>query len=334
MPRHPRRRALTIAAQIMISPRWFLLLALLAGCAAPAGPGDCEIHKAAEIPLGSERGFITAPARLDGKPVTLLIDTGAEGTMVTPTAVTTLSLHADRHRTSIIHGTTGTITSRNVLLDSVEIGGMETPDRSVAVGALSSRPGATITAAGLLGADWLRDFEVELDLPHRRMAFYRATGCTKVVPPWPGRTSEVAVQLYGAGIVILPVELNGKTVTALLDSGANISVMKAAAAERIGIGAAELAADRPSHANGVGGSPIETRRHRFEHSRIGEANYTNAVVAIGAVNFPIADMLLGADWLSHTKVWISYAKRRIFIQPPAWEAAGTAAAAAHDKAEP
>ncbi|MDA8253800.1 MAG: aspartyl protease family protein [Rhodospirillales bacterium] len=39
---------------------------------------------------------------IEGKPVTLLIDTGAEISLVTPLAMTALHLQADRHRRTTI----------------------------------------------------------------------------------------------------------------------------------------------------------------------------------------------------------------------------------------
>lgn len=68
----------------------------------PAPPLACAIQKAAEIPVAFERGFISVPAMIEGKPVTLLIDTGAEISLVTPLAMTALHLQADRHRRTTI----------------------------------------------------------------------------------------------------------------------------------------------------------------------------------------------------------------------------------------
>jgi predicted aspartyl protease len=303
--------------------RWLCVL-LLAGCTAsppPAGPPVCDLRKAAEIPVTFERGFISVPAMIENKPVTMLVDTGAESSVVTPSAMLALRLQTDRRRHTTIHGAGGTFTTQNALLQSFEIGGMAMLDQSTAVGPLPSMQGVVLKASGLLGADWLTDFDVELDLPHRRMALYRAEGCGDDTVPWQGRKTSVPVRLYGRGLVILSVELDGQPVTALLDSGANFSELSEVAAARIGIDALALAQGQSGRSTGMDGAIMTTHRHRFGRFRIGTTSYANPEIAIGSLHVALADMLLGADWLRTNRVWISYATRRVTIQSVRMQAA-------------
>jgi predicted aspartyl protease len=297
--------------------RWLAAL-LLAGCTAASPtptPQACTVRKAAEIPLGVERGFITAPVTLDGKPAALVIDTGAETSLVTPIAQTLLRLQPDPGRRTMVQGTGGTLTTQNVRLQSFGIGGMEVLDQSVAVGPLPAAQGAAMNASGLLGADWFRDFDVELDLPHRRMALYQVEGCRGDYVPWPGPKVSVVAEIYRRGLVILPAELDGQPITALLDSGANRSVVSTAAAERIGVGAAALARDRAGTAFGVDGASLTTHDHRFGELRVGAARYASPTLNVSPLRVTVADMLLGLDWLRGNRVWIAYAARRVTIQP-------------------
>lgn len=300
----------------MMPLRWLPVL-LLAGCAVPpppAGPQACDIHKAAEIPIGFERGFVSAPAVIEDRPVTLLIDTGAETSLVTPVAMAVLHLQTDERRRSIIQGTGGAITTQNALLQSIGIGGMEMLDQSVAVGPLPAAQSAVVKAFGLLGADWLSDFDVEFDLPHRRMALYRAEGCSGDYVPWPGQKTSVFAQVYRRGLVILSAELDGQPVTALLDSGASGSALSEAAAARIDLGASALALDPSGTSIGIDGATLTTRRHRFGRLRIGTISYGGPLISISPLHLAMADMLLGADWLRDNRVWISYATHRVTIQ--------------------
>ena len=296
--------------------RWLAAL-LLAGCSASSAPAPqaCNVHKAAEIPLGFERGFITAPAMLDGKPATLVIDTGAETSLVTPIAETSLRLQPDPGRRTTVQGTGGTLTTQNALLQSFGIGGMEVLDQSVAVGPLPVAHGAAMNAAGLLGADWFKDFDVELDLPHRRLALYQVEGCSGDYMPWQGPKASVIADIYRRGLVILPAELDGRRITALLDSGANRSVVSATAAARLGFGTSALAQDRAGMALGVDGASLATYDHRFGELRVGGTRYASPTLNVSPLHVTVADMLLGIDWLRGNRVWISYAARRVTIQP-------------------
>ena len=295
--------------------RWLAVL-LLAGCAATPPPDSgraCEVRKAADIPVSFDHGAISVPASIEDKPVTLMVDTGAEASLVTPSAMATLRLQTDRRHRTTIRTAGGAITTQNALLRSFAIGGLEMLDRSVAVGPLPVAQGATLQ--GLIGADWLTDFDVELDLPNRRIGFYRAEGCGPDHAPWPGRTVSLPARIVGRGLVVLSAELDGHPISALLDSGANISILSSAAATRIGVAAAALALDATGQSVGIDGSVMVTHRHRFEQFRIGTATYANPVVSVAAMHNVVADLLLGLDWLRGNRVWISYAAHRVTLQP-------------------
>ncbi len=298
----------------MTAARWPALL-LLAGCtAAPAAAPRCDLRQAADIPVTRERGFVSAPAMIENQAVTLLVDTGAEATMVTPSAVTNLHLGTDRRQRTVLNGTGGSIVSQNALLQSIGIGGLDLLDQSVTVGPLPVQ-GAALHASGLLGADTLNAFDVEIDLPNRRVRLFRASGCTGDYVPWSGPRTSAVVQLYGRGIVLLPATLDGHELRVLLDTGANHSVLSEAAAGRLGLDAAALAADPASSAMGVDGAVRTTRVHRFDVLRVAGLRTIGPVIVVSPLRIGITDMLLGADWLQHVRVWISYANRRITAQP-------------------
>jgi hypothetical protein len=93
---------------------------------------------------------------------------------VTHGAVANLRLQRDSRNRTIIHGVGGSITTPNARLQSFGISGMVMMDQSAAVGPAS---GAALRASGLLGADWLSNFDVDFDLPHRMMTLYCVQGC-------------------------------------------------------------------------------------------------------------------------------------------------------------
>ena len=245
--------------------------------------------------------------------MTMVVDTGAERLRVTPAAMTALALSPDRHRRTTISGTGGTVTSQNAALQSFAIGGLEMLDQSAAVAPLPVLQGPSLHAAGLLGADWLSDFDVEIDLPHQRMARYRVANCGGDYVPWTGKTTSARLQVYGSGLPLVPVVLDGHALTALLDSGAASSTLGQAAAQQAGI-ALDLMQDRKGHSMGVDGSMRETSAHRFGELQIAGEHIANPLLVVGPLRLPMTDMLLGADWLRRNRVWISYGGRRVTIQ--------------------
>jgi hypothetical protein len=301
-----------------------LILPLLAGCAAPAAaPEACVIQKVIDFPVGEERGLVTVPATLDDQGTTLIFATGAEATMVTPVAMMALQIHGDPRQRTTLTDIGGSFTTQNALLRSMKVGGIEMLDQSVAVGPLPVAPGRDQTiltapqarAAGLLGADWISDFDVDIDLAHNHIRLYRVHDCEGDYVPWRGPKSTVLAQIYGRGLVLLHVMVDGHPFTAKVDSGSTVSFMGAAAAAGAGLGAGGMAQDPTGRARGTDETVLEAHLHRFDTLQIGDIHYANPHFAITDLHLRQSNMLLGLDWLRHNRVWISYAASRVTIQP-------------------
>ena len=298
----------------------FATVAALAGCGAPPdavaakrSAGSCQPARRLELPLRAERNFLLAAATLDGAPATLLLDTGAETTTLTPETVAALQLPPDASRPGSIVGIAGTVASANVVLPRLALGNVVLASaHSVGVGTLPSLDGMQPPVAGLLGVDVLAAYEVELDLPHRRMALYTPSPCA-APPPWPGAVA-VPLQRTQSGLAFLDVLVNGHPVRALLDTGARTSLLTQQAAHSLGVTEQMLAGDEERTGSGVGSASVSFRRHRFASLGLPGAMDRDALANVGDVQLPGADMLLGADYLGRRRVWISYATGRLFLR--------------------
>ncbi|MEJ1977187.1 MAG: retropepsin-like aspartic protease [Acetobacteraceae bacterium] len=269
------------------------------------------MQRVAEVPLTLQDGLLTVPATIEDKPVTMVVDTGAERTLITPNTVSELRLDRDKdHRTTVM-GTGGSTVSANAKLQSFGFGGFELLDQSYAVSPL----GPSARESGLLGADWLSQFDVEIDVPQRRMALYQVHGCDGRYIPWRGPYANFThVRQYGVGLPLLPIQIGGQPVTAILDSGSNITQMTDAAASRLGVSEAELAAGPAGHSFGVDQTQLTTHLHRFADMDVGADHFASVLLSVGPVQVPEADMLLGADYLWTRRVWLSYETHQVFIQ--------------------
>jgi hypothetical protein len=102
---------------------------------------------------------ILVAARLNGVgPITLVLDTGAERTMVAPAALARLGLPLPSIRQAEIRGVTGTARAEVVWLESLEIGGA----RAGPLGIVAHDAELPL-ADGLLGRDFLSLFSVTID---------------------------------------------------------------------------------------------------------------------------------------------------------------------------
>jgi predicted aspartyl protease len=305
-------RAMPKAARLLAAAA--LVVAGLAGCAAPGATTQaCRAERATELPARLVHGQLIVPVHLDGKPLDFLLDTGSEGSMITPEAANRLGLARNPRRTTTIHGTGGSLISANADVRRFEVGAMAVSDQSLAVGPVPS--GDSSSVAGLLGTDWLGDFDVDLDVPHRRVALWRVQGCGAGFDPLRGRHFTLPLIRTTRGRVLVPVVIDGLGLFAYLDSGAVATIVTATAAARLGVTDAALARDPGGVGLGVDMRRLGFRWHRFAEIVIGPERFRNITLPVSAVQVQVAGALLGADYLAHHRVWISPAGRRVFIEP-------------------
>ena len=182
-----------------MGPVWgirFVVLAvasLLQVGPASAGPAqeDCAPRKRAELPVRMQDGFAFVPGSIGDAPVTLLLDTGAQGMLLTPGIVEALRLPVDPQGGTRMLGTGGVRDAPNVMLRGLRVGGVALAGGSVPVAVLPGVPQTEPPLAGLLGGQFLGAYDLDLDVPHGRMALYDALGCP--TPPFPLPYSTLAL---------------------------------------------------------------------------------------------------------------------------------------------
>lgn len=278
----------------------------------PLAPG-CVLTPRAVLPLAVQRNFMLAPVDVDGQTVTMVVDTGAESTAVTPLAVKQLRLRGDHGRGSVMRGVGGDVRSRDVRAHELALGGhVMLKEPRLDVGDLPPFPGITPPVSGLLGTDVLAAGELELDAPAHRMALYAATGCAGYVP-WPGAVAR-PFQRTRSGLMFIDAVIEGHTVHALLDTGARTTQITPDVAAVLGVSPATLAGEAANTGVGIGMARFSFRRHRFASVGLPGDLERDMPVDIAAFNLPGVEMLLGADYLGARHVWISYATGRLFLR--------------------
>ena len=97
--------------------------------------------------------------------------------------------------------------------------------------------------AGLLGRDFISPFDLDIDLPQHRLSLYEVHGCGAAFLPW--RTPYAAIPAatpMGAALVV-PVSVDGRSLRALIDTGASASLIVAPGIYRLGLTPEILARD-------------------------------------------------------------------------------------------
>jgi predicted aspartyl protease len=285
---------------------------------AAAGPQSCRIERKGQLSLTESHGRFSAPVLIERQPLPMLIDTGAQRAALSSVVADRLKLPGDKSLTFRAVGIAGPGREEHPRIASaITFGATTWPNYPLQTSDIvrpeqAGEPGAPV---GLIGADMLSAYDIEIDFPGRVLRFYAVAGCTGAFVPWTGPFDRFTPEPVPADMFVIPVMLNGRRLRALLDTGSNTSGLSLSAAAGAGVGRAALKKDARDTHVGATGVAVTVRDHRFQTFSIGNAVFRGVRISVQDHDFAPFDMLLGIDFLRSRRVWLSYATRQVFIQP-------------------
>jgi predicted aspartyl protease len=294
---------------------------LLAACAAPSAPAPstttapCTLAPLGTIALTRAGDMALAPVRLDGHEARFLLDTGAALSMVSAPLADRLGLVPSTERLVTLAGLGGPFLARPMRADDMRIGSIDIgPQRLTAVPDALFRV-FTPPPEGILGADFFSNLDADLDIAANRLTLYREMSCQgRFAPPWPGaRFYRLPAEIAEGGQLLVPVTIDGVRLQAMLDSGAEVTLLNKRALAKLGLSEILLGAD-PSHPyRGVDGRPHLAFRHHFESLTIGAETWRDPVIAVGETPMLTVDLLLGADFIPQHRLFLAWPAREVFV---------------------
>jgi predicted aspartyl protease len=295
-----------------------LLILLILLAAATTARAACRVQPQTSVPLRVVHGAILVEVMINDRPARMILDTGAQRSVVSKEAVQRLDLALDEWVATTMRGVGGVERNRNALPRSLTLGGLplerrtRTRDTSLTVASLT---GAAFD--GLLGRDFLAPFDLDLDLRSARVTLHRVEDCRGAFLPWESPYLPLPVSNPADSALVVTVRLDGVALRALLDTGAGSTVLAAPGMARMGLTLEALARSPQAQAAGLGPRTVVGWRHRFASLDAGGLRTEDAELWVAPVRLtPIVDMLLGADWLAGKRVWISFTTRQVFVERP------------------
>ena len=249
---------------------------------------------------------------MNGEPAMLEVSTGLGLTSVLPGSVQSLGLPTDPVRRSGFGRPGSGDVRQNVTVRSLRVGGQDWGGRSLAVRPYFMPDGSPPAFDAMIGADLLRETELELDLPARRIAFHARRNCRPGAPPWaPASSVPMEVQNHGTPFVVARV--NGHPVRALIHTGNNATVMTRRLADQLGLIRAD-AAGRRVRSHGTDPRVSRGQEVRVDELAVGQEVLRGVpVIATADGTGSSEELVLGQDWLQRRKVWLSFGGRRLFL---------------------
>jgi predicted aspartyl protease len=286
----------------------------VAGVVAPAAAQDCRGVRLVELPVTPMGNVPTVTLRINGAPTSFLFDTGAERTILTVAAAKRLGIEVHYEYERRMRSLGSAVASGDARLRSLGQGGLSMTNFRVLVGALSLPKLAGKALDGLLGADFFTGFEVDLDLAHRRITLYEPPPCPIAGPAWGASYATIRANRSLHDRLFFPVRLDGRPLSALIDTGAQLSTLDAESATALGVGEAALARDPVAILRGAAAEEVKSRVHRFAELAIDGEVLRDQTLVVTKLGLQDADLVLGADFLRWQRVWLSYVSHLIFLE--------------------
>jgi hypothetical protein len=209
----------------------FTIFLLFASLLAPvAHAADCATLRILNsVPIHVEHDRILLPVRINDKPFTFLLDTGGAITQISPAVVQALHLVPDNHGIKLIdmYGHA----SDQAVRASLTLGVMQDRNALLPVSPLELPEGTPYQ--GILAADFLGRYDIELDLAGGKLNYFSPDHCPGRVVYWNAPAVAVVSMQLLDNHIRAEADLDGHKMTAILDTGASITTLKAAYAERI-----------------------------------------------------------------------------------------------------
>ena len=196
-------------------------LAVLLPAAAPAARSSVPAAKPVGVdhagamqtaPARLERsGRIVVPVMIDGKgPFRFLLDTGADGSMISARVARALGLVSSRHSGERVEGTTGTERMPWVRIERLRIGSIVKSDVRMPIAQTPVMTGLD----GILGMAGFGPVRVAVDFQHGKVAI----GPSRRRPMW--GYLDIRARRTAGGLLEIPARIGGVRCRAVIDTGA------------------------------------------------------------------------------------------------------------------
>ncbi|TXC72665.1 hypothetical protein FSB78_00270 [Sphingomonas ginsenosidivorax] len=291
---------------------------VLLGVAALLAPStawaDCKVGKMLDLPvvMAGRRPMVTA--QFGGRDARFIVDSGAFYSTISQATAAEFGLKVQAVSGLQLKGVGGTATASQAVAQNFALGGVTIPKVAFIVG------GSDTGTAGLLGQNILGLADVEYDLPHGMVRLMRTTDCGKTgLAYWAAVRPVTIVKLERPTSdrfkphTIATVLLNGKSIRAVFDSGAQSSLLKLAAAKRLGIGPDSPGVVASGMSSGLGSRQVRAWVAPFDSIDIGGELIPKPKIAVADVDLGTSDMLIGIDFFLSHRLFVSNTTRTMYM---------------------
>ena len=271
--------------------------------------------RAAELPIAMSgfRPIITA--KINDQDARFTLDSGAFYSMISTATAAEYNLRLQMAPNGLrLEGIGGSVTLQEATVKEFGIAGVIIRNVEFLVG------GSEIGSEGVIGQNFLHQWDVEYDFSKGAVRLFRVDGCRKAnlaywrTPGQPYSVTDIESVAQSRLHTIGEGEVNGHRIRVMFDTGAYYSVLSRHAADRAGIKIDSPGVEDGGYSGGFGRGRVKTYIATASSFKIGDGEeIKNARLRIMDSDLPDTDMLLGSDFFVSHHIFVSNSQRRLYL---------------------
>jgi len=301
--------------------------------------GGCTLGKVAELPItmAGTRPLITA--KINNQEARFVLDSGAFFSMMSTATAAQFNLKLKRAPFGLtVQGIGGSVSPEVATVKEFGIAGALIHNVDFLVG------GSEVGGEGLIGQNFLEQWDVEYDFSKGVVRLFKPGGCRKyrlaywVTSGQPYSEMEIQsvaqARLHTIGVGYV----NDQKIRVMFDTGAYTSVLSLKAAAKAGIKTDSPGVVEAGYSSGIGRGTVKSYIATASSFKVGDTEeIKNARLRIADIDLPDADMLLGSDFFVSHHIFVANSQHKLYVTyngGPVFNLTKTTPAGAAQAAEP
>ncbi len=286
---------------------------------------DCGLKQYASLELKEEeKDEPIVPVMVNDTPRSMIVDVGGINTL-DEGIVTALKMQEhDVNRGVKFFSGNGSQVTRFVTVRDLQVGSAHMPNWFALV-ASSRQAWADRGIAGVLGSDFLANFDLDFDFGGRKLNLFSQDHCEGKVVYWSGAYAEIPFEIDESRHIRLVVTLDGKDLQGILDTGDSQSTLAMSAARTLfGIDpdSAGVTTDEDGdkhvtlHALTIGGIAVQNPKFYLTPDKMDRAYVKAMGLSIYNANIQKKiepSILIGDNILRKLHLYIAYKERKLYV---------------------
>jgi predicted aspartyl protease len=312
---------------------------ILSACA--ASPPPCQQTATTSLHVyfdSTATPFVLAG--LNTTPAAMLVDTGAETTLISQQIAGEAGLSKKIFDQPVVASSDdGELPAYITTVPQLVLGNAVAKDAKIVAFVKPTSAWAFGTKSaidGSLGNDIWQNYDVDLNFPARTMTLYNKISCVALPLSWSGKITAVAVTIDYYGEVFVPVTIDGHRLMAMLDTGTTKSTLPALLIATSGLSSGEAPTLKTINIVTITGI-VRAKVVGFNKMDIGTETIKNPIFAVPEIDPNVEklllaspglmnssnpfmaynkynDMILGEDFIRAHRMFISYGTHMLYIQ--------------------